>query len=115
MNFTKFVKSNLLLILIFSSLFTIAQEYDWNLATGGNPARNGLSRHYGPMENPELLWSGGEYAAIPGNLVIEGDKLIVYRRTAANPYTESWIVCYNVYDGTVYLKLGNTIVIIKIQ
>jgi len=100
MDLTKYLKSNLSLILIFCSLLTVAQEYDWNLATGGNPARNGLSRHYGPMENPELLWSGGEYAAYAGNPVIEGDKLIVYRRTAASPQTESWIVCYNVYDGT---------------
>lgn len=94
-----FLRINLFVIFVAFGVTSIAQTYDWNVATGGNSARNGATEHYGSLEEPEVLWSGGEYAAYAGYPVIEGDKLVVYRRTAANPSSESWIVCYNVYSG----------------
>ncbi|MEN8225050.1 MAG: T9SS type A sorting domain-containing protein [Bacteroidota bacterium] len=76
---------------------------------GGNPARNGLSQYLGPLVEPggepELYWSGGESAVIGSMPTIEGDKLILSRRWPSASQTESWIISYNVYDGTELWKV----------
>jgi outer membrane protein assembly factor BamB len=46
----------ILLLMLVSNLFLSAQN--WNVSTGGNPQRNGLSDQFGPIDET-LLWSGG--------------------------------------------------------
>ncbi|MEN8209053.1 MAG: PQQ-binding-like beta-propeller repeat protein [Candidatus Fermentibacteria bacterium] len=95
--------------ILISSAASYAQTIDWNVPIGGNVSRNGISQYYGPLVatggQPELYWSGGEYAKYAGHPVIEGDKLLVYRRWSSASQTESWIVCYNVYTGTELWKV----------
>ncbi len=91
-------------IIVFSSS---AQQTNWNLSIGGNQQRNGLSENLGPNNNsPTLLWSGGEETDISSAPVIDGDKLIVSRRLLSNPDYESWIVCYNLYNGAELWKIN---------
>ncbi|MEN8209054.1 MAG: PQQ-binding-like beta-propeller repeat protein [Candidatus Fermentibacteria bacterium] len=104
MKFTVSLKPlSIIILLVFSLTPLFSQTFDWNLGTGGNVSRNGLSEALGPLvalgTAPDLYWSGGEYAAFAGYPVIEGDNLIVYRRLASSPSTESWIINYNVYTG----------------
>jgi outer membrane protein assembly factor BamB len=53
----------------------VAQTNDWNVGAGGNPARNGISTHFGP-ESDFLLWEGSlgsviaQQAAIDDNVVL---------------------------------------------
>jgi len=99
---------SLLLIAIFT-LQSFSQSFDWNLATGGNSSRNGLSTALGPLVEPggepELYWSGGENAGVAHYPVIEGENLIVTRRWPANTQEEAWLVNYNVYTGEENWKI----------
>jgi len=103
------IKIFLFISIILLSFSINAQTINWNVPIGGNIGRSGLSQNLGPLVEPggepELFWSGGEYAKFAGHPVIEGDKLITYRRWASASQTEAWIVCYNVYDGTELWKI----------
>lgn len=94
-----FKKVLMLITLIYAS-GSFAQSLNWNLATGGNPGRNGLSWALGPLVEvggePELYWEGGQSAQVASYPVIEGDNLIVTRRQSQE---EAWIINYNVYTG----------------
>ena len=85
------------IFLLSISLLNFAQ-YNPALSIGGNAERNGLSEFLGPLDNPQTYWDGGEYAAYAQYPIIEGDKLVVGRRTQANSQIAN-IVCYNVYTG----------------
>ncbi|MEN8251664.1 MAG: hypothetical protein ABFS32_22280, partial [Bacteroidota bacterium] len=89
---------------------SFAQSLDWNVGTGGNYGRSGLSWALGPLVEsggePELYWSGGEstpYASYP---LIEGDNLIVARRWPSSHQEEAWVINYNVYTGEERWKVN---------
>jgi len=98
-----------IILIAIIQLPAFAQSFDWNLTTGGNFGRNGLSHTLGPPHEPggepELYWSGGEWAQYADNPVIEGNSLIVYRRWASNPQEESWVINYDVYTGEEKWKI----------
>ncbi|MEN8225051.1 MAG: T9SS type A sorting domain-containing protein [Bacteroidota bacterium] len=107
---TSIIRTLLIVTLFITSFSDInAQVNEWSVPMGGNAGRNGLSQYLGPLVEqggePELYWSGGEYAKYAGLPAIEDDKLVVYRRWSSAAQTESWIVCYNVYDGTELWKV----------
>ncbi|MEN8225049.1 MAG: PQQ-binding-like beta-propeller repeat protein [Bacteroidota bacterium] len=98
-----------IIFLVFMGLNTYSQSLDWNVATGGNSGRNGLSWALGPLVEPggepELYWEGGEPAGVAHYPVIEGDNLIVTRRWPSNTQEEAWIINYNVYTGEERWKI----------
>ena len=105
--------TTIFLSLLFVALFSLqsfSQSIDWNVGTGGNDGRNGLSKALGPLVElfgePELYWSGGESAPYASYPVIEGDNLIVARRWPSNNQEEAWIINYNVYTGEEKWKIN---------
>ena len=100
--------TSLFVTIMMIQLFS--QSFDWNLGTGGNLGRNGLSKALGPLVEtggePELYWSGGESAPYASYPVIEGDNLIVARRWPSNNQEEAWIINYNVYTGEEKWKIN---------
>ncbi len=107
------LRTTFFLLLLLISLFSIqsfSQSMDWNVGTGGNIGRNGLSEALGPLieqgGEPELYWSGGESAPFASYPVIESDNLIVSRRWPSNNQEEAWIINYNVYTGEEKWKIN---------
>ncbi|MEN8225048.1 MAG: T9SS type A sorting domain-containing protein [Bacteroidota bacterium] len=104
------VRNLLVLSLLVYASGGFAQSLDWNLSTGGNNGRNGLSWALGPLVEPggepELYWSGGESTPYSSYPVIEGDNLIVARRWPSNNQEEAWIINYNVYTGEEKWKVN---------
>ena len=93
-----------LFLIAFISVGAFAQ-LNSNLIVGGNNQLNGQSEYLGPLDNTQIYWEGGEYAAFAQVPLISGSNLVVARRTAANSSAEANIICYNVYTG---IELWNT-------
>jgi len=77
----------------------------WNIATGGNTLRNGLSAISGPSEET-LLWSGGLQSSISGAPVSDSIYLATVRiHNLSNPLEGSKIVMMNILTGdTLWTK-----------
>lgn len=93
-------KINVFYIFIFILMLMTALHADhWRVGTGGNPGRNGLSAETGPVAL-DTLWSGGLYAVISQQVVIEDSFAVMSRIFNLNDVLYgTYIVCHNLYTG----------------
>jgi outer membrane protein assembly factor BamB len=93
----------ILLIMLVSNLFLSAQN--WNISTGGNPQRNGLSNQYGPIDET-LLWSGGLSSVIAHAPVSDSIYLAAVRIDDLGDFAQgSKIVMMDIRNGdTLWTK-----------
>jgi outer membrane protein assembly factor BamB len=93
-------KINVLWIFIVVLMLMTALHADhWRVGTGGNPGRNGLSAETGPVAL-DTLWSGGLYAVISQQVVIEDSFAVMARIFNLNDVLHGTsIVCHHLYTG----------------
>lgn len=89
------------LLIFILTFFQISHAQNWNVGSGGNPARNGQSSEVGP-ETETILWQGGLSATIAQQAVIEGDVVVMSRILSLGDVLEgTTIVAHNLEDGTI--------------
>ncbi len=72
---------------------------EWNVATGGDPARYGFCSALGP-EDETLLWQGGAQAIIGWQPVIDGDIMVVARCFNINDVLHGTLIyAYDIHTG----------------
>ncbi len=72
----------------------------WNVAVGGNSARNGRSAEIGPT-GPNLLWQGSLPGIVAQQGVADGGLVIVNRITSFTIPTGTWIVAHDIDTGAI--------------
>jgi len=88
----------LIFVFIFICVNLMHAEH-WRVGTGGNPGRNGFSSEIGPVAL-DTLWSGGLYAVISQQVVIEDSFAVMARIFNLNDVLHGTsIVCHNLYTG----------------
>ncbi|MFG0330000.1 MAG: PQQ-binding-like beta-propeller repeat protein [Phycisphaerales bacterium] len=76
----------------------LVQADEWNVAVGGNPARNGQSLEVGPG-SPTILWEGSRSGIVAQQGVIGEGLVIVNRITSFTIPTGTWIVAHELETG----------------
>lgn len=101
---TFYTKLSIIIILTASSILTFAQG--WNVNSGGNTFRNGLTSVFGPQE-PVLRWQGSLNAVFSQQSVSDGDYIILSRTHNINDVLNGTkIVAHNLQTGdTMWTKI----------
>ncbi|MCD4829966.1 MAG: PQQ-binding-like beta-propeller repeat protein [Candidatus Cloacimonetes bacterium] len=77
----------------------------WNVATGGNPARNGQQPVCGPTTVTER-WSGGPYTAFAQQHITDGNIVVMARcQTPSDPLHGATIVACDITNGSVLWEM----------
>ena len=72
---------------------------EWNVATGGDPARYGYCSAQGP-EDATLLWQGGAQAVIGWQPVTDGDIMVVARCFSISDVLHGTLIyAYDIHTG----------------
>ncbi|MGM0628339.1 MAG: PQQ-binding-like beta-propeller repeat protein, partial [Candidatus Fermentibacterota bacterium] len=72
---------------------------EWNVATGGDPARYGFCSALGP-DDEALLWQGGASAVIGWQPVTDGDVMVVARCFDIGDVLHGTLIyAYDIHDG----------------